>query len=81
MPHPRGRSLSQFRVVLGVPCSGGFPQHFALAAELDLALGQLGQERTPAPLADKLIYLVNNINRQDDMRSSAETLGHTSSVT
>jgi len=81
LPHPRGGSLSQFRVVLGFPCSGGFAQHFALAAELDLALSQLGEKRTSAPLADEFVDVGNQVNRQDDMGSSGQILWHTYSVT
>jgi hypothetical protein len=47
--------VSQFRVIFGLPRAGDVLQDFALKAELDLALGQLGQERTPASLADEFV--------------------------
>ncbi len=50
-------------------------------AELDLALGDLSKERTPAPLADEFVDFGNQLNRQDDLGSSDYALGHTLSVT
>lgn len=70
LSHPGGGALRKFRVVLSLPRSGGFAQNGALAAELDLALGYLGEERTPAALADKFVDVGNYFNRQNDMCSS-----------
>ena len=69
--YPRGGSPIQLRMVFGLPGSRGFLQDLALVAELDLALGQLGQERTTAALADESIDVGNQVDRQDYVRSSA----------
>jgi hypothetical protein len=79
LPYSGGGSLRPLRVVFGLPRSGGFPQDLALPAELDFALGQLGQERAPAVLADQLIDVGDHVNRKDDVRSSAQTLGRSHS--
>jgi hypothetical protein len=50
-------------------------------AELDFALGELGQERTSSPFADQLVDAGSHVNRKDDVRSSGQILGHTPSVT
>jgi hypothetical protein len=81
MPHPSGGSLDQFWVIFGFPCTGSFAQHFALAAEFNLALRQLGYKRTPAPLADEFVDVGNQFDRKDDVCPSVNILLHTHSVT
>lgn len=73
--------MGQFRVIFGLPCTGSFAQHFTLAAEFDLALRQLGYERTPAPFADQFVNVGNQLDRKDDVCPSVNILVHTHSVT
>src|SRR5580658_9584209 len=81
LPHPRISSIRQFRMLFVRPGSGRRPQSFALAAELDLALSEFRQKRTPPPLADQLIDVGNHIHGKNNMRSSSHTSRHTPSVT
>jgi hypothetical protein len=61
LPNPRGGALSQFRVILRLPCSGSFAQHFALPPELDFAWGDFGEESTPAPFAGEFVDVGDQI--------------------
>ena len=80
-PDPSGYALSQFRMIFGFPGSGGFPQDFTPPANLDLALGQLCQERTSRTFADQFVDAGNHVNRKGYVRRSAQILGHTPNVT
>ena len=68
-------------MIVGLPGPGGFAQGLSLPANLDLALGKLRQERTTTAFADKLVDLGNQIDRKDYVRSAAQALRHTPSVT
>ena len=81
MPDPGGRTLSQFWMGFGFPSSGGFAQDFTLPANLDLALGQFREERASGPFADQSVDVGNQVNWKGYLRRSAQTLGHTLSVT
>lgn len=63
------------------PGSGGIAQRFALAAQLNLALSQLGQEGAAAAFANQLIDVGNHVHWKDDVGSSVQILRHTYSVT
>jgi len=78
---PSGGALGQFGMVFGFPGSGGFPQDFTLPANLDLALGQLRQERTSRPLAGQFVDAGNYVSGKGYVRRSAQILGHIPSVT
>ena len=68
-------------MVFGLPSSGGFAQDLTLPANLDLALGQFREERTPGPFANQSVDVGNQVNRKGYVRRSAQTLGHAPSVT
>jgi len=79
--HPRRRAVFEFRMVFVLPCSLGGAQSVALLAALDFIASHFGQKRTPAALADELVDVGNQVNRKDDVGSSAYSLRHTLSVT
>jgi hypothetical protein len=50
-------------------------------AELNLTRGKLGQERTTPTLANQLVDVGHQVDWKNDVRSSAQSLRHTYSVT
>lgn len=79
--HPCCRSVLQLGMLFVFPRSLGGAECVTLLAALDFVAGYFGQERTPATLANKFVDGSNHIHRKDDVRSSAQTLLHTHSVT
>ena len=56
-------------MIFGLPCPGDLLHNFALVAKPDFALGQLGQERTPAPLSNEFVDVGDHLDRKDDVGS------------
>lgn len=81
LAHPSGRSVLQFGMIFILPCSLGGTQRIALLATLNFVADNLGDKRTAASLTDQLVDIGHHVDRQDDMRSSGQTLLHTISVT
>jgi hypothetical protein len=81
LPHPGLGSILQFGVIRVLTSTGRSPQGFTLLTALDFVAGDLSQERAPAPLADQLIDVGNQIDGKNDVRSLAHFIGHTYSVT
>jgi len=81
LAHPSSRSVLQFGMVFVFPSSVGGPQRIALLTTLNFVAGDLNEERTAAPFPDEFVDVGNDVNRQDDMRSAAQILRHTHSVT
>jgi hypothetical protein len=81
LPHPFGRPVCQFRMVLILPSPGSVAKSLALATNHDLATGHFGEKRTSASLADQFVDIGNQIDREDDVCSAMQYLRHTPSVT
>jgi len=81
LPYPFGRAIRQFRMIFILPRPCGVAKGFALAANHDLATGQFGEKRTSPSLADQLIDIGNQIDREHDVSPAMESLSHTPSVT
>ena len=74
LPHPSSRSVLQFGMIFILPCARCGTQSITLLATLDFVAGYLGEERTATTLTDQLVEVGHHVNRQDDMRSSAQVL-------
>ena len=81
LAHPSDGSILRFRMVFIFPSSVGGPQRIALLTTLNFVAGDLNEERTAAPFPNELVDVGNEVNWQDYMRSSAQILRHTHSVT
>jgi len=55
LAHPRRRSVLQFRMIFVLPRPRHFTQRLALLTPLNFIARYVGQERTTAPFADKLV--------------------------
>ncbi len=67
LANPRFGAVLQLGMVLIFPRSRGVPKSFALAADLDFATGHFRQEGAPPPLADQLVDVGDQVDRQDDV--------------
>src|ERR1700683_2999630 len=81
LTHPCLRSVLQFGMIFVFPRPRRFAQRLALLASLNLIARNVGEERTTPPLANQLVDVGDQVNRKNDVRSAAQNLRHTSSVT
>jgi hypothetical protein len=81
LPHPSCGPLRKLRMVFLFPGAPGCSQGIALLPDFDLAPGDFSEDCTAAPFAHQLVDIGHNVNRENDMRSFDQTLGHTASVT
>lgn len=81
LAHPCCRAVLQSGMIFVLPRSGRFSEGITLLPTLDFFARYLRQEGTAATPTGEFVDVGNHVNRQDDVRSSAQIPRHTPSVT